>query len=65
MRNEQVDMSGLVRRFDEKIYSDSEFRTALEWVKKNCKEGPDINAPDKNTAASARTRPGPPASRWP
>ena len=47
MRNEQVDMSELVRRFDEKIYSDSEFRTALEWVKKNCKEGPDINAPDK------------------
>jgi L-fucose isomerase len=47
MRNEQVDMSEIVRRIDEKIYSDAEFRTALEWVKNNCKEGPDINAPDK------------------
>jgi L-fucose/D-arabinose isomerase len=46
MRNEYVDMSELVRRFDEKIYSDAEFRRALEWVKANCKEGPDNNAPE-------------------
>jgi L-fucose isomerase len=47
MRNEYVDMSELVRRFDEKIYSDSEFKRALEWVNANCKnhEGPDNNPP--------------------
>ena len=47
MRNEQVDMSELVRRFEEKIYSDAEFKRALDWVKNNCKEGPDINESDK------------------
>jgi L-fucose isomerase len=46
MRSESVDMSELVRRFEEKIYSDAEFKRALEWVKANCKEGPDNNAPD-------------------
>lgn len=45
MRNEYVDMSELVRRFEEKIYSDAEFKAALEWVKNNCKEGPDVNDP--------------------
>jgi L-fucose/D-arabinose isomerase len=43
MRNEYVDMSELVRRFDEKIYSEAEFKRALDWVKANCKEGPDNN----------------------
>jgi L-fucose/D-arabinose isomerase len=46
MRNEYVDMSELVRRFEERIYSDAEFRRALDWVKANCKEGPDNNAPE-------------------
>ncbi len=45
MRTEFVDMSELVRRIDEKIYSDAEFKTALAWVKENCVEGPDTNAP--------------------
>jgi L-fucose isomerase len=47
MRNEYVDMSELVRRFEEKIYSDAEFKRALEWVEANCKnrEGADINPP--------------------
>jgi L-fucose isomerase len=43
MRNEYVDMSELVRRFEEKIYSDAEYKRALEWVKAHCKEGPDNN----------------------
>ncbi|MDR0311986.1 MAG: L-fucose isomerase [Treponema sp.] len=43
MRNEYVDMSELVRRFDEKIYSNSEYKRALEWTLANCKEGPDVN----------------------
>jgi len=46
MRTEFVDMSELVRRIDEKIYSDTEFRAALAWVKENCAEGPDTNAPE-------------------
>ena len=45
MRNEYVDMSELTRRMDEKIYSDAEYRRALEWTRANCKEGPDNNDP--------------------
>jgi L-fucose isomerase len=45
MRNEYVDMSELVRRFEEKIYSDAEYKRALAWVKTNCQEGPDNNPP--------------------
>ncbi|MDR0635614.1 MAG: L-fucose isomerase [Treponema sp.] len=43
MRNEYVDMSEITRRLEEKIFSDAEYRRALEWVKANCKEGPDNN----------------------
>ncbi len=45
MRNEYVDMSEIARRLEEKIYSEAEYRRALEWVKKKCVEGPDNNAP--------------------
>lgn len=47
MRTEYVDMSELVRRFEEKIYSEAEYKRALDWVRNNCKEGPDINPPEK------------------
>lgn len=43
MRNESVDMSEITRRIDEKIYDEEEYNKALEWTKKNCKEGEDIN----------------------
>ncbi|MDR0553174.1 MAG: L-fucose isomerase [Treponema sp.] len=43
MRNEYVDMSELIRRLDEKIYSDAEYKRALEWTLAHCKEGPDNN----------------------
>jgi L-fucose isomerase len=43
MRNEYVDMSEILRRFEEKIYSEREYELALEWTKKYCKEGPDNN----------------------
>jgi L-fucose isomerase len=46
MRNEYVDMSEIARRIEEKIYSESEFKRALEWTRANCKEGPDNNAPE-------------------
>ncbi|GHV62445.1 L-fucose isomerase [Spirochaetia bacterium] len=45
MRTEYADMTELVRRFEEKIYSEAEYKRALEWVKANCKEGPDNNPP--------------------
>jgi len=45
MRNEYVDMSEITRRIEEKVYSEAEFRRALDWVKANCAEGPDNNPP--------------------
>jgi L-fucose isomerase len=46
MRNEYVDMSEFVRRFEENIYDPQEFQQALKWVKENCPEGEDTNAKD-------------------
>jgi L-fucose isomerase len=43
MRVESVDMTELVRRIEEKIYDQEEFKRALAWVKKNCVEGRDCN----------------------
>ena len=49
MRNEQVDMSEIVRRIDEGIYDRAEYEKALAWTKKYCKvnEGEDFNIPAK------------------
>jgi L-fucose isomerase len=46
MRNEYVDMSEFVRRIDEKIYDQEEYKRAYEWVKANCPEGKDHNVPE-------------------
>ena len=43
MRVECVDMTELVRRIEGKIYDEVEFKRALVWVKKNCREGKDCN----------------------
>ena len=43
MRCEYVDMCEFVRRIDEEIYDKKEYLKALEWVKKNCREGKDNN----------------------
>ena len=43
MRNEYVDMSELTRRIEEKIFDEEEYKRALTWTKKNCKEGEDVN----------------------
>jgi L-fucose/D-arabinose isomerase len=45
MRNMSVDMSEFIRRIEEKILDPEEFKKAMNWVGKNCKEGKDINAP--------------------
>ena len=48
MRNEYVDMSEFNRRLNEEIFDKDEFRKALEWTKKYCKEGKDLNSVKKS-----------------
>ncbi|MCU0377253.1 MAG: L-fucose isomerase [Bacteroidales bacterium] len=43
MRTEFVDMSEIIRRVEQGIFDQDEFIKALEWVKKYCQEGPDLN----------------------
>lgn len=45
MRVEAVDMTEVARRIDRGIYDAREFKKALNWVKKNCREGKDYNSP--------------------
>ncbi len=47
MRCEAVDMSELTRRINEEIYDKEEFKRALTWVKDYCKEGENINPPER------------------
>ena len=47
MRVETIDMVEFIRRMDQNIYDQSEFEQAMAWVKENCKEGKDYNAPDR------------------
>jgi L-fucose isomerase len=44
MRNEYVDMSEFTRRLNQEIYDKAEYKKALEWTKKYCKEGKDLNS---------------------
>ncbi len=48
MRNEYVDMSEFNRRINQEIFDKEEFKKALEWTKKNCKEGNDVNPAPKS-----------------
>jgi L-fucose/D-arabinose isomerase len=45
MRDVSVDMTEFVRRIEERIYDEEEFRRAMRWVKTNCHEGNDPNPP--------------------
>lgn len=47
MRNEYVDSSEVLRRIQLGIYDEVEFKKALEWTKKHCKEGADFNQKHK------------------
>ncbi len=47
MRNEYVDSSEVLRRIKLGIYDEEEFKKALEWTKKHCKEGADFNQKHK------------------
>jgi len=53
IRTEFVDMTELLRRMDEGIYDKEEFEKAMEWTRKNCKEGKDYNS-EKYKADEAR-----------
>jgi L-fucose isomerase len=44
MRVECVDMSELIRRIEENIYDEDEFKRALAWVKSHCHDGKDYNS---------------------
>lgn len=48
IRTEWVDMTEVLRRIHLGIYDRDEYTIAREWVKKNCKEGYDINAKPKS-----------------
>jgi L-fucose/D-arabinose isomerase len=47
MRNEYIDMSEFNRRLNEEIFDKDEYKKALEWSKKYCKEGKDLNSKPK------------------
>ncbi len=47
MRNEYIDMSEFNRRLNEEIFDNDEYKKALEWSKKYCKEGKDLNSKPK------------------
>ncbi|MHA1794396.1 MAG: L-fucose isomerase [Promethearchaeota archaeon] len=47
MRNEQVDMTEVLRRLNLGIHDPDEFSKAMAWVKDNCIEGKDYNPEDK------------------
>ncbi|MFZ6026094.1 MAG: L-fucose isomerase [Chloroflexota bacterium] len=56
MRVEVVDMSEFSRRLNENIYDPAEFERATKWVKANCKEGRDINPPEKQRTRAQKDR---------
>ena len=47
MRCESVDMSEVSRRVEKGIYDKEEFKKAVQWVKKYCKEGNDTNPKER------------------
>ena len=54
MRVETVDMTEFLRRMKECIYDPEEFEHALAWVKRNCKEGPEYNLPEKQRSRAQK-----------
>jgi L-fucose isomerase len=46
LRVECVDMTEFIRRIEEKIYDEREFKRAYAWTRANCPEGKDWNPPE-------------------
>ncbi len=52
IRCEAVDMCEIIRRVNENIFDPEEYKTAREWVRKNCKQGKDFsNKPELQFSA--------------
>jgi len=47
MRTEYIDSTEVLRRIQKNIYDEEEYKKALAWVKKNCREGEDFNPKEK------------------
>ncbi|MEX1031074.1 MAG: L-fucose isomerase [Paenibacillaceae bacterium] len=56
MRNEYIDMTEFARRIDKGIYDPEEYKKAFAWVKANCIEGPDNNAPEAQTSREQKDK---------
>jgi L-fucose/D-arabinose isomerase len=56
MRCEAVDMSELTRRINEEIYDKEEFDRAMNWVKEHCREGEDINPPERQQSREKKNK---------
>ena len=54
MRTEYVDMTEFVRRMEEGIIDTEEFKLALAWTRKHCREGRDVNAAPRAQSAKDR-----------
>ncbi|MEF2073986.1 L-fucose isomerase [Consotaella aegiceratis] len=54
MRSESVDMSEVQRRLQLSIFDPDEYETALAWTKANCKEGRDVNPPERRASAEKK-----------
>lgn len=56
MRCESVDMTEFVRRIEEGIYDEKEFKKALKWTKANCKEGEEFNPAKTRKSAKEKEK---------
>lgn len=56
MRYEMVDQSEVIRRLEEGIYDEEEYKRALAWVKKYCIEGEDLNPPELRPSREQKDR---------
>ncbi|MBP0904948.1 L-fucose isomerase [Mariniflexile gromovii] len=56
VRAEFVESVELLRRMDEGIYDKDEYKKALAWTKKNCKEGKDWNSPEAQKSAEVKDK---------
>ncbi len=56
LRNEYVDMTEITRRIEEEIYDKDEYKLALEWTKKYCKEGFDNNPKEQQLSRERKDK---------
>ncbi len=56
MRNEYVDSSEVLRRIQLNIFDQEEYERALDWTKKNCREGEDCNPEEKQRSREQKDR---------